>query len=106
MALEAVRVAAAVPVLVLVADDRGDAGEVLRAGQDALARDRVLGHDGPLVRRQRALLAEQLGGHRELADVVQERAVGDPLDVVVGQAEHHRDAAARAARPRSECSRV
>ena len=48
---------------------------------------------GPLLVGQRALLVQQLGRHRQLADVVQQRGVRDPLDVLVRQAEHHRDAA-------------
>ncbi len=39
------------------------------------------------------MLVQDLVGHRELADVVQQRGVGDPLDLVGLEAEHHRDAA-------------
>ena len=45
---EAVRVAAAVPALVLVAHERGDRLELGRAAQDALADHGVLAHDRPL----------------------------------------------------------
>ena len=65
-------------------------------GEDALADDRVLGHDLPLVARERAVLVQQLLGHGELADVVQQRGVGDALDVIAGEPEHHRDAAGEA----------
>ena len=58
LARQSVRIAAAVPVLVRVADDRRDLGHLGHRAQDPLADHRVLADDGPLVLGQRARLVE------------------------------------------------
>jgi hypothetical protein len=78
LAGEPVRVAAAVPALVLVADRRGHVAQAGQRSQDPLADDRVLAHEHPLVGGQRTGLVEDLVGDADLADVVQER---DRLDL-------------------------
>ena len=73
-AREAVRVAAAVPALVLVAHQQTGAGEELDGREDLLADDRVALDLEPLLGRQRAALVEDRLGHRDLADVVEDGA--------------------------------
>ena len=80
-----VRVAAAVVALVRRADQRRDRGEEGDPLQHAGADRGVLVHPGALLGGQRTGLAEDLGGDRDLADVVEEGAVAeavelDPLD--------------------------
>ena len=72
--VEAVRVAGAVPVLVLVAHDRRERRELREPAQDPLADHGVLGHHAPLGVVELAALVEDLVRDRELADVVQQRA--------------------------------
>ena len=56
-------------------------------GQDSLAGDRVLAHEGPFLLGQRTGLAQDRLGDRDLADVVQLGAEGDQLDLIAGQPE-------------------
>ena len=88
---EAVGVAAAVPALVLVAHDRREVPELRGAPQDPLADHGVLGHHAPLGVGQRPGLVEDLVRDRELADVVQQRAVAHLLEVGGREAEQARD---------------
>ena len=68
-------IAAAVPALVRGADDAADAREqAADLLEHALALDRVGLHDRPLLVVQRAGLVDDLVGHGDLADVVQQRA--------------------------------
>ena len=76
---EAVRVAAAVPVLVAVADDLADLLQPLDRGEDARAQLGVEPDDLPLLVGERARLGEDRLGHADLADVVEERAELEPL---------------------------
>ena len=61
LAGQAVGIAAAVPALVLVADDPGHAPEARDRAQDALADDGVLAHDLPLALVELAGLVEDRG---------------------------------------------
>ena len=70
---ELVRIAAAVPALVMAADRGGDARPAGHAGQRLGAPARVHAHDLPLSRRQAARLVEDDVGHADLAEVVQAR---------------------------------
>ena len=99
--VEPVGVAGAVPVLVLVADDRRDRGELGDAQQDPLAGDRVLGHDRPLLGgRAGRRLCRISFGMASLPTSCSSARMGDPLDLLGGQPEDHRDAARRGGRPR------
>src|SRR3954470_9259569 len=71
---EALRVAAAVPALVVVEDDVHDDLRQPERAHDARADLRVPAHDLPLVLRERAGLGEDVLGHADLADVVQQAA--------------------------------
>jgi hypothetical protein len=75
---EPVGVPAAVEALVLGAHGRREVLEPGRAGDDALAHDRVLAHQLPFLLVERALLLEDDVGDADFADVVQQ---GDLLDV-------------------------
>ena len=86
LALQAVGVAAAVPALVVVADDGREVARHAQRVADALADLGVLAHDAELVVRQRAGLVEDVLGDADLADVVQQGAVGDALQLAVAQA--------------------
>ena len=77
--LQAVGVAAAVPALVLVADRAGDLFKAGHGHDDALADHRVLLHHFPLLVVELARLVQDLVGDSDLADVVQQRDVGDVL---------------------------
>ena len=86
-ALETCRIALAVPALVVAQDQRrhgigerhraDDVGADLRMGADLLE----------LFRRQRARLGQNVLGHRELADIVQQRRRLDALDLVLAHAQ-------------------
>ncbi len=82
---QAVGVAVAVPALVLVAHDRRQVPELRRAAQDPLADHGVLGHHAPLGVVSGPGLVEDLVRDRELADVVQQRAVADGVDCSAGE---------------------
>ena len=81
VAHQVVRVAGAVPVLVLVTDDLRDDAHAGDRLEDALADDRVLAHEVPLGVVERARLVEDAVRHADLADVVQLRRGGDGLHV-------------------------
>ena len=85
LAGQAVGIAAAVPALVRGADDDADAGEqAADLLQHPLALDGVGLHDRPLLVVERAGLVDDLVGHGDLADVVQQRAhLGLALRVLV-----------------------
>jgi hypothetical protein len=91
LAGEPVGVAGAVEALVLVADDARHAAHAGDGAQDALADDRVLAHDVPLLAGQRARLVQDPVGHPDLADVVQQRGVADALDLDLVEPEGARD---------------
>jgi hypothetical protein len=98
LADQAVGVAGAVDALVGGAHDLADVAQVAAdAVEHALADDRVLAHDHPLVVGQRAGLVEDLLRGGELADVVHQRAeLHQPplhrIDVqLVGDAERELD---------------
>jgi hypothetical protein len=57
----------------------------------ARSGDRVLGHHLPFAGRQGAGLVQDLVRHGELADVVQQRGMGDPLRLVGLETEQHGD---------------
>ena len=73
LAGDPVRVARAVPALVLVAHRPRDRSHPGNRAEDPLADHRMLAHDLPLAVVQRPLLVEDLVGDPDLADVVQER---------------------------------
>ena len=52
-------------------------------GEDVIRDQRVLLHELPLVTRQWPVLSEHLKGHADLADVVQQRADLDRLELLV-----------------------
>ena len=73
--------------LVVVEDDRHGVPERGRLLEDDLADARVLDDGPPLRRRERGRLVEDLLGHGDLADVVEQRGDADPVDLGVGQVE-------------------
>ena len=75
----------------LVAHDPRHAAHARDRAQDALADDRVLAHDVPLLAGQRAGLVQDAVGHPDLADVVQQRGVADALDLDLVEAERGGD---------------
>ena len=77
---EPVGVAAAVPVLVAVADDLAHVGEARDRCQDPLAELGMLLHDPVLLRRERPLLREYVRGDADLPDVVHQRAELEALE--------------------------
>ena len=85
LAHQAVGVAAAVPALVRGAHDEADVGEqAADLLEHPLALDGVGLHDRPLVVVQRPGLVDDLVGHGDLADVVQQRAeLGGAAGVLV-----------------------
>ena len=87
LAGDAVRVAAAVPALVLVADRVRHRGEAGQRPQDALADDGVLAHQLPLLGVEPAGLVEDLVGDPDLADVVEQRDRADLVGRAAVQAE-------------------
>ncbi len=91
---DGVGIAAAVPALVLVADDPRDHAHSGDRSQDALADHRVLSHDLPLGVVERAGLVQDRVGNANLADVVKQR--GDPRGTTRSQSST--DASAATAR--------
>jgi len=81
------RVAVAREPLVVVEDDRDRVAQRRRLLEDDLADPRMLDDCSPLRRRQRRRLLEDLLGHRDLADVVQQRRGPDPVDLDLRQRE-------------------
>ena len=79
--------------LVVVEDDRHGVLERGRLLEDDLADPRMLDDGPPLGRRERRRLVEDLLGHGDLADVVEQRRDADPVDLGLGQLElaRHRD---------------
>ena len=88
----AVRIAAAVPALVAVADDRADVLELADRAEDPLAELRMRLDDLPLLVRERAGLRQQRRRDADLADVVEERSELDPLQRLRLEAELLADA--------------
>ena len=82
LAGEAVRIAVAVPALVLVAHRPGDRAHARDRADDPLADHRVLAHHLPLAVVERSRLVQDLVGHADLADVVQQRRGAQPGDLV------------------------
>ena len=89
----AVRVAGAVPALVVVADGVGPGAEPGADGDELAADERVLPERLPLLVGGLAGLVEDLGCDRELADVVEEGGPVEPVEVGLGEleplADHH-----------------
>ena len=100
-----VGIAAAVPALVLVADDPRDRAHAGDRAQDPLADHGVLAHDLPLARVERAGLVEDLVGDPDLADVVKERGRADVLDLVLVERQASATRSVRSTTD-SECSPV
>src|SRR3954451_3440775 len=88
LARQPVGIPAAVPALVAGPHDVPD---VLQRSahtvQHPLARDRVAAHDVPLLVAQRTGLVDDLLGHADLADVVQQRAELDEQPLVLAKPE-------------------
>ena len=80
-------IAAAVPALVLGAHRGREVRERGDRADDALAHRGVRVHDPPLRLRQRAGLLQDRVGDAELADVVQQRDLGDLDHLALGEAE-------------------
>ena len=102
LAGEAVRVAAAVPLLVvLLGDDaaRLDEHALPRVGEDRGAEEGVPLHGGELLGRELTGLAHDRVVDADLADVVQRRGVQDQLDLRGGEAGELREARGAAAHP-------
>ena len=78
LALEPVRIAGAVPPLVVRLDDRAHVPREVDVGEHLDARHRVLLDHHPLVRREAARLVQDLRRDHQLADVVQQRADAEP----------------------------
>src|SRR5690606_25010068 len=86
LALEALGVAGAVEALVvLVGDIRHRPGE-FHVGEDAVAGDRVILHQPVFDIGEAAGLGEDIGGHGDLADVVDHGAEAHALDAFVVKA--------------------
>ena len=75
LALETVRIAAAVPALVLGPHHGANPVEEGHGRHDPLADDGVLAHDGRLLLVERAGLVQDIAGNADLPDVVQQRAI-------------------------------
>ena len=107
VALAAVRVALAVPALVVVGDRVGPLAEprAQRRGE-AGAELGVAADELPLLVARPPGLVEDLGRHLELADVVQERGPVEPVDLVAAEARAPSRSSASTARTRSEWPRV
>ena len=84
---EPVRVAVAVPALVLVAHGAGDGLQAGDGREDALADHRVLAHEHPLRGVERAGLVEERVGDADLADVVEQGDGGELGHLLAAQAE-------------------
>ena len=80
---ETVRIAAAVPVLVMMPDDRRDREREADHREDVGADRRVALHDLVLGRSQAARLVEDMFGNRQLANVMQQRRRLDRLNLPV-----------------------
>src|SRR5437879_398665 len=74
---KAVRVAGPVESLVMVANDRQEAGEPFEPGEDLFAEHRVALEHPALVRTQLAGLREERSGEPRVADVAEERTEPD-----------------------------
>ena len=83
---EPVRIAVAVPALVLVADDASHGAHARDRAQDPLADRRVLAHDLPLALVERPGLVQDLVGDADLADVVEQRRGADATDLLAASA--------------------
>ena len=87
---ESLRVAFTIPALVVAQDQRGDRIGKRDAGDDFRSHLRV---DADLLEfflRERARLRQNVLGHGQLADIVQQRGGLDPLDLRVGEADRLR----------------
>ena len=89
-ALQPGRIALAVPALVMAEDQRRDRIRERHRADDVRADLRMRANLLELFRRQRPRLREDVLGHGELADVVQQRCRLDALDVVVRHPERPR----------------
>jgi hypothetical protein len=79
VAAETVGIAAAVPALVMMPDDRGESARQGERSADSFADHRMAPHDRPLVIGKLARFRQDRLGDSDLADVVQERPVGERL---------------------------
>ena len=91
-ALQPLRIALAVPAFVVAEDQRRDRIRERHRADDLGADLRMDADLLELFLRQRAGLRQDVLGHGELADVVQQRRGLDALDLGVGHAEAARDA--------------
>ena len=100
LAGEALRVAGPVPALVVVAHAGERVGrEAVDARDDAVADVGVALHLAPLVRREAAGLQQDLVADADLADVVEQRAEPDRLDLLAPRARGARPSASREREP-------
>ena len=90
-ALEPVRIAGAVPLFVMAAHDRRHRIGELHALQNLGAHHRVDLHLLELFRRQAPGLGDDVLGHRQLADVVQQRRGSQGFQVVRSQVQFFAD---------------
>ena len=88
---EPVRIAAAIPALVRVANHARDRSHLGHRAQHALPDHGVLADDVPLVVVQRARLVQDLRRHRELADVMQLGGRRKTVELLVAEAEPRPD---------------
>ncbi len=75
LATEPIRVAAAVPSLMLRSDDRSDPRQEWDRGHDPFADYRMLLHDSHLFVIEGPRLVQDVAGHADLSDVVEQRSV-------------------------------
>ena len=75
LTLEAIRIAGAVPALVLRPNDGTQRGKEGHGSKNALADNRVLAHDGKFLGRQRSGLLQDVAGDADLADVVEQGTI-------------------------------
>ena len=97
VAADAARVAGAVVLLVVVADDLARAAQEVDLRHDLRPELGVAPHDVPLLGRQRAGLREDRVGDLELPDVVEHRAELEVADAVGAEVHLRREARAERA---------
>src|SRR5204863_4415303 len=82
LSAQPIRIAGAVPALVVMADDARDVLEEGNTGDDPRAVLRMFTHGGPLGLRERPRLAQDVVWDADLADVVQDGAATEEGDVL------------------------
>jgi hypothetical protein len=87
LAAQVARVAGPIPMLVVVADDRPEGGEGAERGADALSDLGMAPDEFPLVVIERTALRQDRIGDADLADVMEQGAIGDGIELGGREAE-------------------